>query len=277
MCRIRLAAARTDGSCVITVADSGPGLPPGDLTRVFERFYRVDKSRSRPGTGLGLAISKNMVGLMGGKIGVASQAGEGSTFWFTLSLEKQAVVTLAPPDRGGLQGLRVLVLDPARGARQALVEMLLRWECEPIEADSVESALRSLRREAAAGTPVGVGAHTIAVTATDAAGNSASCTTSLHLDRPWWGGMRVPGASVEKNASGAWPAQSGNSMEFSAAMVFGRFDAFGSTRLPPLSVRLGKIQPKKWCSVPKGQIQPQKTRPNTSVTATIASDHARPR
>jgi two-component system phosphate regulon sensor histidine kinase PhoR len=81
---IRLSAARTDGSCAITVSDSGPGLPPGDLTRVFERFYRVDKSRSRPGTGLGLAIVKHLVELHGGTVVAANRPEGGAVFTVTL-------------------------------------------------------------------------------------------------------------------------------------------------------------------------------------------------
>ena len=81
---IRLTAARTNGSCAITVSDSGPGLPPGDLTRVFERFYRVDKSRSRPGTGLGLAIVKHLVELHGGTVVAANRPEGGAAFTVTL-------------------------------------------------------------------------------------------------------------------------------------------------------------------------------------------------
>jgi two-component system phosphate regulon sensor histidine kinase PhoR len=81
---IRLAAKRTDGSCAISVVDSGPGLPPGDLTRVFERFYRVDKSRSRPGTGLGLAIVKHLVDLHGGTVVAANRPEGGAVFTVTL-------------------------------------------------------------------------------------------------------------------------------------------------------------------------------------------------
>jgi two-component system phosphate regulon sensor histidine kinase PhoR len=81
---IRLTAVRADGSCVITVQDSGPGLPAGDLTRVFERFYRVDKSRSRPGTGLGLAIVKHLVELHGGTVVAANRAEGGAVFTVTL-------------------------------------------------------------------------------------------------------------------------------------------------------------------------------------------------
>jgi two-component system, OmpR family, phosphate regulon sensor histidine kinase PhoR len=83
--QIRLEASRRNGSLVITVADSGPGIPPEDLTRVFERFYRVDKSRSRPGgTGLGLAIVKHLVELHGGKAAADNQPSGGAVFTVTL-------------------------------------------------------------------------------------------------------------------------------------------------------------------------------------------------
>ena len=81
---IRLHAVRHGGACAIEVIDSGPGLPAGDLTRVFERFYRVDKSRSRPGTGLGLAIVKHLVELHGGTVVAANRAEGGAVFTVTL-------------------------------------------------------------------------------------------------------------------------------------------------------------------------------------------------
>ena len=84
---IRLAASRSDATAAISVADSGPGLPAGDLTRVFERFYRVDKSRSRPGTGLGLAIVKHLVELHGGTVMAANRPEGGAVFTVTLPIE----------------------------------------------------------------------------------------------------------------------------------------------------------------------------------------------
>jgi two-component system phosphate regulon sensor histidine kinase PhoR len=82
---VRLAAARVNGVHTITVADSGPGIPQEDLGRVFERFYRVDKSRSRPGgTGLGLAIVKHLVELHGGEARAENASTGGAVFTVTL-------------------------------------------------------------------------------------------------------------------------------------------------------------------------------------------------
>ncbi|HXH24851.1 MAG TPA: ATP-binding protein [Vicinamibacterales bacterium] len=82
---LRLEAARRDGSLVLSVVDSGPGIPPEDLTRVFERFYRVDRSRSHPGgTGLGLAIVKHLVELHGGAVSAANAPSGGAIFSVTL-------------------------------------------------------------------------------------------------------------------------------------------------------------------------------------------------
>jgi two-component system phosphate regulon sensor histidine kinase PhoR len=74
-----------DGSFQLTVADTGHGIAPDDLGRVFERFYRVDKSRTRPGgTGLGLSIVKHLAQVLGGEVTVSNQEGGGALFTVTL-------------------------------------------------------------------------------------------------------------------------------------------------------------------------------------------------
>jgi two-component system phosphate regulon sensor histidine kinase PhoR len=82
---IRLEATRVNGAVRLAVSDSGPGIPPEDLSRVFERFYRVDKSRSRPGgTGLGLAIVRHLVELHGGQATAENRPEGGARFVITL-------------------------------------------------------------------------------------------------------------------------------------------------------------------------------------------------
>ncbi len=78
-----------DGKIEVFVQDDGPGIPPEALDRVFERFYRVDKARSRDqgGTGLGLSIVKHIVQAHGGEVWVRSEPGKGATFFFTLPAE----------------------------------------------------------------------------------------------------------------------------------------------------------------------------------------------
>jgi signal transduction histidine kinase len=79
---IALAARRRDDHVVITVSDEGPGIPEADLTRIFERFYRVDKARSREsgGTGLGLSIVKHLVEILGGEVRAANRPSGGAVF-----------------------------------------------------------------------------------------------------------------------------------------------------------------------------------------------------
>jgi len=86
---LRVRASQEDRMLRVEIADTGPGIEPRHLPRLFERFYRVDSGRSRDmgGTGLGLSIVKHLVEAMNGSVGVDSIPGRGSTFWFTLPID----------------------------------------------------------------------------------------------------------------------------------------------------------------------------------------------
>lgn len=90
---VRLDQEVEGGEVRVRVTDAGPGIPSAHLSRVFERFYRVDPARSRAagGTGLGLAIVKHLVTAHGGRVGVESEVGRGTTVWFTLPAAEPAL------------------------------------------------------------------------------------------------------------------------------------------------------------------------------------------
>jgi signal transduction histidine kinase len=85
---IRVSAELLNGALSVAVVDTGYGIPSDELPRIFERFYRIDKARTRDsgGTGLGLSIVKHAIESQGGTIGVSSRIGSGSTFTIRLPL-----------------------------------------------------------------------------------------------------------------------------------------------------------------------------------------------
>jgi len=139
----------------VAVEDTGPGIPAEKVGGLFEEFSQVDGSITRKygGTGLGLAISKRLVNLMGGQVGVTSQLGEGSTFWFTVPLQLDAQPHAEPAPVADLRGLRVLIVDDHDVNRRVLHEQITGWEMRNGSYAGAVEALQALREARVAGDP----------------------------------------------------------------------------------------------------------------------------
>jgi len=150
--------AEDEGGMVMVrceVRDTGIGIGPEAQGRIFRAFSQADGSTTRKygGTGLGLAISKQIVELMGGQIGVESEAGVGSKFWFTVQLEKRPATATGAGEVELLSGLSVLIVDDNATSRRLLSRQLSAWGMRPSDAGAGPSALLLLREAADAGTP----------------------------------------------------------------------------------------------------------------------------
>jgi two-component system sensor histidine kinase/response regulator len=139
------------------VRDTGVGIAPDILARLFEPFEQADTSTTRRygGTGLGLAISRRLVEMMGGQLGVESEPGVGSRFWFTVRLGK-AGQPLRRRLNGSLKGQRALVVDDLAEAREALADLLLAFELRADTAASGKEALAAVARADRDGDPYAV-------------------------------------------------------------------------------------------------------------------------
>jgi len=139
----------------LAVKDTGPGIPAEKIDGLFEKFSQVDASTTRKvgGTGLGLAISKQLVNLMGGEVGVTSQLGKGSTFWFTLPLQLDAQPHAEPAPAADLRGLRVLIVDDNDVNRRMLHEQVSSWNMRNGSFAGARQALQAMREARAAGDP----------------------------------------------------------------------------------------------------------------------------
>jgi len=138
------------------VSDTGVGISPEGQARLFQSFSQVEASTTRRygGTGLGLAICKRLAELMGGEIGVESEPGQGSTFWFTVRFEKRPRVAQAEPyPPVDLHGVRVLVVDDHATNRTIVEQYLKAWGVVSGNAADGPQALERLRAAAARGQP----------------------------------------------------------------------------------------------------------------------------
>ena len=139
----------------LAVMDTGIGISPDQHEAIFERFHQAEggPARLQGGTGLGLTICRRLVGLMGGRLGLESRPGAGSTFWFELTLPRPSAEAAGsggrprrpdgPPEV--LQGLRVLIVGDRPANRDALGIPLRSWGCRVEEETSAEHALDLLR------------------------------------------------------------------------------------------------------------------------------------
>ena len=138
------------------VIDTGGGIPEQVRSRLFEAFSQGDASAARRhgGTGLGLAISRRLVELMGGRIGVRSELGKGSTFWFKIpALGQHERAPRIIPNMGLLEGIHCVVCDDNATSRIILEKQLKAWDITCDCYESVDTAMAGMRKRAAAGAP----------------------------------------------------------------------------------------------------------------------------
>jgi len=135
-----------------SVKDTGIGIPAEKHPLLFQAFRQVDGSmtRAKGGTGLGLAISRQLTELMGGTIGVESEAGRGSCFHFTVRCQPCADEA-TPPARRFVQHLRLLVVETNPANAQNLSKYLTLWRLDPVFVATVEEAEEAWDRAAASG------------------------------------------------------------------------------------------------------------------------------
>jgi two-component system sensor histidine kinase/response regulator len=127
----------------IAVTDTGIGIPADRIDRLFKTFSQIDSSTTRyyGGTGLGLSIVKRLTELMGGEVGVSSEPGKGSTFWFTISHDSDVE---QPCFSEVGHGRRVLVVDDIAAGRDSLARKLGFFSFEAVPVDSVDGAMQVL-------------------------------------------------------------------------------------------------------------------------------------
>ncbi len=142
----------------IEVTDTGIGIDAVVAAQIFNPFQQADSSTTRKfgGTGLGLSISKRLVEAMGGKIGVTSKVGEGSTFWIELALPTRDDEEIIWQAAFEAEGQRVLVVDDIDVNRQIVTEQLEAWGFSPDSASSGEEALIMMRTAAVKNKPYAI-------------------------------------------------------------------------------------------------------------------------
>jgi PAS domain S-box-containing protein len=158
--RVRLDEATPTGHMLrFDVTDSGVGVSPEVQAQLFQPFVQADGSVTRRygGTGLGLVISRQLAEMMGGRMGMTSEPGKGSTFWFTVRTNAVPVPPAAASSSGELmKGLRVLVLDDSKDGRRRTRALLEGWKMTVHEESTSDGALAALGAAVNEGEPFDV-------------------------------------------------------------------------------------------------------------------------
>ncbi len=158
LCKVELIEQNSNDFLVrFRVQDTGIGIHTDAQGKIFDSFSQADNTTTRKfgGTGLGLAISKMLVKLMKGKIGVKSQAGRGSIFWFAIPLMKEAAVTqsLSQTLPQNFSHFRVMIADANPTSRQVLEQQLDNWDLDYYSIDNGKKALLKMKEAAQQGQP----------------------------------------------------------------------------------------------------------------------------
>ena len=140
-----------------SITDSGIGIPENKSGNLFKEFTQADSTTTRKfgGTGLGLTISKELCEAMGGDIGLKSEEGKGTTFWFTSVFEKQHKIyqDRAIESEERINGKRILIADNSKTSRLVIKEQLKKWSCLTDEATDGISAFKKLLSAKERGAP----------------------------------------------------------------------------------------------------------------------------
>ncbi len=146
--RAKPSLSSTTATIHFAITDTGLGISPEDQRKLFMPFTQVDASTTRKygGTGLGLAICKQLVTLMGGVIGVESQVGKGSKFWFEVLFTKQVEPVLPKCERGLLHNCHLLMVDNNPTNGKLIRHQATHWGMQVDQADSIAAAIKVIQK-----------------------------------------------------------------------------------------------------------------------------------
>ena len=148
--------SETNATLRFSVKDTGIGIDKSKVDKLFEAFTQADESTTRKygGTGLGLTITRRLCELMGGEIGIESEVGKGSEFWFRLPFKKQVGVKETLYELAeDICGKKILFVDDNETNRYVLRMQIKSWGCRYDEAENAENAMAKLKKAFADGDP----------------------------------------------------------------------------------------------------------------------------